>query len=57
MCNKCHPGGHYDGTLEQLNHDPILLELQNFPLIMVRSWWVCVKILFEIVCYGIRRLS
>lgn len=22
MCKKCHPGSHYDGTLESLNHDP-----------------------------------
>ncbi len=46
MCNKCHPGGHYDGTLEQLNHNQALLDLQNFPLVMIKIWWESVKLLF-----------
>ena len=43
MCNKCHPGGHYDATLEQLNHNLALKVLQNGPYILFILWWNTLK--------------
>ena len=49
MCNKCHPGGHYDATLEQLNHDPELLRMQNFGYVFIKLWLNCVCICFSLI--------
>lgn len=46
MCKKCH-NGTYDGTIEQLNHDPELLRLQDFYIVFWIIWWSLLKLLIS----------
>jgi len=49
MCNKCRPGGHYDATLEQLNHDPDLLRMQNLGFVFLKLWYGCICVCFALI--------